>query len=147
MEEGCDAMNMIDKLNQEFDVIMEKNIQLEKEKLELYKEIHKLQFKMIFNMDRWMGMSYFHNDDDGFDGFYDEGWSIDLQDAVEYGLEKNIILKNIYGFPSDYGENERGLGSDWIYMNMSPPEIDENGCDEYGNQITLIDNFQGGVYH
>ena len=31
-------MNMIDKLNQEFDVIMEKNIQLEKEKLELYKD-------------------------------------------------------------------------------------------------------------
>ena len=41
-----DAMNVIDKLNQEFDVIMDKNIQLEKEKLELYKELHKLKFNL-----------------------------------------------------------------------------------------------------
>ena len=107
MEEGCDAMNVIDKLNQEFDVIMEKNIQLEKEKLELYKEIHKLKFKMILDEDRgeagWGGggLGYFCNDEDGFCGLtFDAdgwlGWSDELKYAVEFGLEKNVILCEIY---------------------------------------------------
>ena len=98
MEEGCDAMNVIDKLNQEFDVIMEKNIQLEKEKLELYKEIHKLKFKMICTDEH--NPSYMEWTGEGMDadyyGQYEFDWSDDLQDAVEEGLEKNIILCEIY---------------------------------------------------
>ena len=90
-----EAMNVIDKLNQEFDVIMEKNIQLEKEKLELYKEIHKLKFKiMIDDEATYIGYPGDYYGQDLFD------WSDELQSAVEFGLEKNVILKEIYGYPN-----------------------------------------------
>ena len=106
MEEGCDAMNVIDKLNQEFDVIMEKNIQLEKEKLELYKEIHKLKFKIMIEDDEligsWGGDILWNwgcacldgNPSGGWLGGM--GWSDKLWDAYEDGLEKNVILCEIY---------------------------------------------------
>tara|TARA_R100001440_G_scaffold7114_3_gene14223 strand:+ start:1410 stop:1727 length:318 start_codon:yes stop_codon:yes gene_type:complete len=50
MDKGCDAMNVIDKLNQEFDEVTEKNIQLEKEKEYWEKEYWDLVTEYKFMM-------------------------------------------------------------------------------------------------
>ena len=101
-----DAMNVIDKLNQEFDVIMDKNIQLEKEKLELYQEIHKLKFKLMIEEDdqaTWGGMLL--RGWKSLDGIGDVGdWSDELFDSMRgvCPLEKNVILKEIYDEEEDW---------------------------------------------
>tara|TARA_Y100001972_G_scaffold127566_1_gene184779 strand:- start:1720 stop:2151 length:432 start_codon:yes stop_codon:yes gene_type:complete len=142
--EDCDAMNVIDKLNEEFDEVVEKNIQLEKENLKLHKEIHKLKLKMICEDDdsymcwglSWCDAEYY--------GQNEFEWSQELSDAVDYGLEKNIILKEIYfGDPEVIKEWEDG----GIWWRENLPEIDENGRDVYGEKVNFIDTFKGGVYH
>ena len=140
--EDCDAMNMIDKLNQEFDEVTEKNIQLEKVNLELHKEIHKLKFKIMIDDPEETTYIGYPGDYYGQDLF---DWSDELDNAVEFGLEKNIILKEIY-FDWEGGiEDWEGFGNKWIWENL--PEIDENGRDENGDERLVINTFEGGVYH
>tara|TARA_R110002096_G_scaffold190191_2_gene371171 strand:- start:241 stop:612 length:372 start_codon:yes stop_codon:yes gene_type:complete len=104
-----DAMNVIDKLNQEFDVIMDKNIQLEKEKLELYKELHKLKFNLGIargglDNEGWCGYVLYCSASSfspGCDGIQDViAPSPEFWEALDGELEKNVILKEIYDVPA-----------------------------------------------
>jgi len=106
-----DAMNVIDKLNQEFDVIMDKNIQLEKDKLELYKEIHKLKFNLGIargglDIEGWCGAVLYCSCSCSIDPGCDWGIqdvidpSPEFWEALDGELEKNVILKEIYDVPA-----------------------------------------------
>mgnify|MGYP003134103463 CR=1 FL=1 len=121
-------MDIIEKLNQEFDEVQNKNIKLEKENLELYKEIHKLKFKMCIEDELDYPVDYYRQDF--------EYWSSQLEEAVEYGLEKNVILKEIWEYPDD---EPWGL--------VGEIEILDGNIDCNGEKRELIDSFSGGVYH
>ena len=169
-----DAMNVIDKLNQEFDVIMDKNIQLEKDKLELYKEIHKLKFKMMIEDDEvmsstwcgemlWLGGVTTGDTDNIRDGF--EGisrvvdWSDELFDAMRgiCPLEKNVILKELYG-EDNWNEMLNAIcgENDILPEENDPPPYPVVlyggygwatatwSADEWNKK--LIDTFPGGVF-
>ena len=122
-------MDIIEKLNQEFDEVQNKNIKLEKENLQLYKEIHKLKFKFcIREGDLDCPLDYY--------GQYFHDWSPELNDAVDHGLEKNIILREIWDYPDDQ-----------FWGLVGEIEILDGNFDWDGEERDLIDSFSGGVYH
>ena len=123
-------MNVIEKLNQEFDEIQNKNIKLEKENLQLYKEIHKLKFQCV------MGDEEFNIPESGIALYYlHEYWSDELEEAVEKGLEKNVILREIYDIPEPW--------EIFSEIELVDGNIDANN----GEEKELIDSFSGGVFH
>ena len=121
----CEAMDIIEKLNQEFDQVQNKNIKLEKENLELYKEIHKLKFCGSHPVTYYLEWDY-----------REEPWSDELEEAVEYGLEKNVILREIWEYPDD---------EPWGFVGEI--ELLDGNIDCGGEKRELIDSFSGGVYH
>lgn len=166
----CEAMKIIEKLNEEFDVIMEKNIQLEKENLELHKDNHKLKFKLMIEEDNqatWGGVVLIaegvanqgHGEvANGIGSFYD--WSDELYNSMRgvYPLEKNVILKELYG-KNNWENMERlccdsnGVHPDDIEVPPYPIVLYEGdewatttwSADEWNEK--LIDTFEGGMYH
>jgi len=135
MEPICEAMEMIDILNEEHDKTFAENVELKKENLELHKENHKLKFKLMISdavddegNHQWGGVVYawrYHRCGTGepecLQDMTDE-LSDELSDAVDYGLEQNVILKEIY----NYG--------------ITPPEIHHwpvGGCCEGGDYPCL----------
>tara|TARA_R100001015_G_scaffold16708_1_gene8671 strand:- start:19 stop:504 length:486 start_codon:yes stop_codon:yes gene_type:complete len=140
------GISVIDKLNKEFDVVMNKNIQLEKENIELYKELHKIKFRTMIedddNLDNYLtshlwnwGGNHRHEPDANISD--DVECSDDLEYAVSCGLEKNVILCDIYDckdsddFREWYGEIE----------------LDDDDKDWYGNEFKLLDTFPGNIYN
>tara|TARA_R100001594_G_scaffold64512_2_gene98802 strand:+ start:545 stop:1027 length:483 start_codon:yes stop_codon:yes gene_type:complete len=139
------GITMIDKLNKEFDVIMNKNIQLEKENIELYKELHKIKFRMMMEDNDNLGENLVgilwdwgvNQGGSGMDAdisdYVDNTDELDF--AVSCGLEKNVILCDIYGVER---WSDDLFGEVWL---------DDDDKDCYGNQKKLIDTFPGNIYH
>jgi len=162
-----DAMNVIDKLNQEFDVIMDKNIQLEKENLELYQELHKLKFKIMIEEDdqaTWGGellagpMRWGRGESCmGIGDVVD--WSDELFDTMRgvCPLENNIILKELYG-ENNWNEMVMvtcdGNGVHPDDLACPPYPVVMYGSDDWATATwsadewnkKLIDTFPGGVF-
>tara|TARA_R100000963_G_C4533284_1_gene33693 strand:- start:59 stop:469 length:411 start_codon:yes stop_codon:yes gene_type:complete len=133
--DSCEAMDMIDKLNEEHDHTFSENIKLKEEIIELHKKIHKLIFLNMIEDDN----SYI-----GYPGdYYGEGlfdWSDELEDAVEYGLEKNVILKEIYNW-------EEFSCDDWFCDDDNFPCVPAHHASIRHNPQNrkLVDTFQGGI--
>ena len=172
-----EAMNVIDKLNQEFDEVITKNLQLEKEKLELYKEIHKLKFKLAIKQGdndacEWGEALLWDGPNSGIGQVID--WSDELVGSMRgnWPLEKNVILKELYGkklweyelenlinnfIPHDPQHWPCDSGSEGWYgyprypivkLNkdlMTDEEVDYNSPSSTRPR-KLIDTFKGGVF-
>ena len=136
--DSCEAMDMIDKLNKEHDETFSENIKLKEEIIELHKKIQKLIF---LNMIESNCATYI-----GYPGdYYGQGlfdWSSELRDAVQYGLENNVILKEIYNwedFTCDY----------WYRGDDDFPCVPSEWGGDLHNPKNrkLVDTFKGGVYN